>query len=206
MSELNDREKILAAMGGRKGLIDSGLPSLLFLISFNFTKEVRSSAYLALALSLILTIIRLARRETIQHSISGVLGVAICAWLSNRTGKAEDFYLPGLWTNVIYGIGYALSNLIGWPIIGVIIGPLVGENLRWRKNLSRRRMYVKATWLWVALFISRLAVQYPLYRSGNINLLGTARLVMGYPLFLLTAWGTWLIIRSGPAPDKEEKN
>jgi hypothetical protein len=206
MSELNDREKILAAIGGRKGLIDSGLPSLLFLISFNFTKEVRSSAYLALALSLILTIIRLARRETIQHSISGVLGVAICAWLSNRTGKAEDFYLPGLWTNVIYGIAYALSNLIGWPIIGVIIGPLVGENFRWRKNLSRRRMYIKATWLWVALFISRLAVQYPLYRSGNINLLGTARLVMGYPLFLLTAWGTWLIIKSGPAPDNEEKN
>ena len=205
-SDSNDREKILAAMGGTKGLIDSGLPSLVFLIAYNVTKEVRSSAYLALGLSLILTLIRLARRETIQHSISGVLGVAICAWLSNRTGKAEDFYLPGLWTNVIYGVGYALSNLIGWPIIGVMIGPLVGENLRWRKNPLRRRMYIKATWLWVALFISRLVVQYPLYRSGNINLLGTARLVMGYPLFLLTAWGTWLIIKAGPAPDNQDLN
>lgn len=203
MSEASDRERILGAMGGKKGLIDSGLPSLLFLIAFNFTEEVRTSAYLALGLSLILTLIRLVRRETIQHSISGVLGVAVCAWLSNRTGKAEDFYLPGLWTNVIYGVAYALSNLIGWPIIGVIIGPLVGENLRWRKNPLRRRMYVKATWLWVALFISRLAVQYPLYRSGNVNLLGTARLVMGYPLFLLTAWGTWVIIRSGPTPERE---
>lgn len=203
MSEASDRERILGAMGGKKGLIDSGLPSLLFLIAFNFTEEVRTSAYLALGLSLILTLIRLVQRETIQHSISGVLGVAVCAWLSNRTGKAEDFYLPGLWTNVIYGVAYALSNLIGWPIIGVIIGPLVGENLRWRKNPLRRRMYVKATWLWVALFISRLAVQYPLYRSGNVNLLGTARLVMGYPLFLLTAWGTWVIIRSGPTPERE---
>ena len=67
-------------------------------------------------------------------------------------------------------------------------------------------MYIKATWLWVALFISRLVVQYPLYRSGNINLLGTARLVMGYPLFLLTAWGTWLIIKAGPAPDNQDLN
>jgi hypothetical protein len=127
-----------------------------------------------------------------------VIGVAICAWLSNRTGKAEDFYLPGLWTNLGYGIAYMISNLLRWPVLGLLIGPLIGENLRWRKDPLRRRVYIKATWLWVGLFFIRLLVQYPLYKSGNVNALGTARLIMGYPLFIATAWLTWIVIKNGP--------
>jgi len=198
MSSEEDKAKILNAMGGKKGLLDSGLPALIFLVIFNVTKDVQQAAYGALALSLILTIVRLARRETIQHAISGVIGVAICAWLSNRTGKAEDFYLPGLWTNAIYGVAYLASIIVRWPIIGVIIGPLLEENLRWRKDPMRTKVYVKATWLWVGMFAVRLLVQYPLYVSGNVNVLGTARLVMGYPLFIATAWATWIVIKNGP--------
>jgi len=198
MSSEEDKARILNAMGGKKGLLDSGLPALIFLVIFNVTKDVQQAAYGALALSLILTIVRLARRETIQHAISGVIGVAICAWLSNRTGKAEDFYLPGLWTNAIYGVVYLASILVRWPIIGVIIGPLLEENLRWRKDPIRTKVYVKATWLWVGMFAVRLLVQYPLYVSGNVNVLGTARLVMGYPLFIATAWATWIVIKNGP--------
>lgn len=198
MSSEEDKARILNAMGGKKGLLDSGLPALIFLVIFNVTKDVQQAAYGALALSLILTIVRLARRETIQHAISGVIGVAICAWLSNRTGKAEDFYLPGLWTNAIYGVVYLVSIIVRWPIIGVIIGPLLEENLRWRKDPMRTQVYVKATWLWVGMFAVRLLVQYPLYVSGNVNVLGTARLVMGYPLFIATAWATWIVIKNGP--------
>ena len=198
MSADSDKEKILAAMGGKKGLLDSGLPALLFLIVFNIDKDIKTASYIALGFSLILTVFRLIKKETIQHAISGVIGVAICAWLSNRTGKAEDFYLPGLWTNLGYGTVYMISNLLKWPILGVIIGPLIGENFLWRKDPARRRVYIKATWLWVALFAIRLVVQYPLYKSGNINALGTARLIMGYPLFILTAWLTWLVIKNGP--------
>lgn len=206
MSNEEDKAKILRAMGGTKGLLDSGLPALIFLVIFNITKEVQQAAYGALALSLILTIIRLAKRETIQHAISGVVGVAICAWLSNRTGKAEDFYLPGLWTNAIYGAVYLVSILVRWPIIGVIIGPLLEENFRWRKDPLRTKVYIKATWLWVGMFAIRLLVQYPLYISGNVNALGTARLIMGYPLFIATAWATWIVIKSGPKLREDLRN
>ena len=198
MSSEEDKAKIVNAMGGKKGLLDSGLPALMFLVIFNVTKEVQQAAYGALALSLILTIIRLAKRETIQHAISGVIGVAVCAWLSNRSGKAEDFYLPGLWTNALYGAVYLVSIVARWPIIGVIIGPLVEENFRWRKDPERTKVYIKATWLWVGMFTVRLLVQYPLYISGNVNALGTARLIMGYPLFIATAWLTWIVIKNGP--------
>ena len=198
MSQNHDKEKILSALGGKKGLIDSGLPALIFLVSFNFNQDVRNSAYLALIFSLIVTLIRLFRRETIQHAVSGVIGVALCAWLANRSGKAEDFYLPGLWTNIIYGIAYTISILIRWPVVGLVLGPILGENFKWRQDEARRSVYVKATWVWVALFAIRLLVQLPLYLSGNVNALGTARLAMGYPLFFLAAYLTWQIIKNGP--------
>ena len=51
---------------------------------------------------------------------------------------------------------------------------------------------------WVGLFAARLIVQYPLYLSGNVNLLGTARLIMGFPLFAVAAWLTWQVVKSGP--------
>ena len=194
-----DKDKVLNALGGKRGLIDSGLPSLLFLIVFNLTnKDVNAALYAAVALSILLTLLRLLKRETIQHAFSGLIGVAICALISNRSGNAADFYLPGLWINAAYGLLYAITNLVKWPILGVMLGPILGENLLWRKDPARLNAYIKAGWLWVAMFAARLIVQYPLYKSGNINLLGTARLLMGYPLFILTAWGTWQILRKTP--------
>ena len=194
-----DKDKVLNALGGKRGLIDSGLPALVFLIVFNISgKDVNAALYSAVALSIVLTLLRLLKRETVQHAFSGLIGVGICALISKRTGNAADFYLPGLWINAGYGLLYAITNLVKWPILGVMLGPILGENLLWRKDPARLNAYIRAGWLWVAMFAARLIVQYPLYESGNINALGTARLLMGYPLFLLTAWGTWQILRKTP--------
>ncbi len=195
----SDEKKVINALGGTRGILDSGLPSLVFLIAFNLAHGLRDAAMAAVITSAFLAVVRLARKDTIQHVLTGFVGVAFCALLARKTGHATDFYLPGLIINVIYGSAYAIFNLIGLPILGLLLGPILGENLAWRKVPARKRAYVRAGWLWVVLFISRLIVQYPLYRAGNVNALGTARLVMGYPLFLLTAWGSWLVIRSVPA-------
>ena len=194
-----DKDKVLNALGGKKGLIDSGLPSLVFLIVFNLSgKNITSAIYAAIGLSIVLTFIRIVKRETVQHAFSGLIGVGVCAFIARRSGNAADFYLPGLWINAGYALLYALTNLFKWPLLGVVLGPILGENLLWRKDPARLKAYTKAGWLWVGMFSARLIVQYPLYQSGNVNLLGTARLLMGYPLFILTAWGTWLILRKTP--------
>lgn len=194
-----DKDKVLNALGGKKGLVDSGLPSLVFLIVFNLSgKNITSAIYAAIGLSIVLTFIRIVKRETVQHAFSGLIGVGVCAFIARRSGNAADFYLPGLWINAGYALLYALTNLFKWPLLGVVLGPILGENLLWRKDPARLKAYTKAGWLWVGMFAARLIVQYPLYQSGNVNLLGTARLIMGYPLFILTAWGTWLILRKTP--------
>ena len=199
----DDRDKVVNALGGKKGLIDSGLPSVVFLVVFNVTDTLRSAIIAALVLSLLLAIWRLARKDTIQHSISGVIGVLVCAYFANKSGNATDFYIPKLLTNLGYGTVYLIANLVGWPILGLVLGPLLGENFTWRNNPRRKRMYIKASWIWVGLFFSRIAIQYPIYKSGNVNLLGTVNLAMGYPLFFAAAYLSWMIIKSEPPVEKE---
>jgi hypothetical protein len=199
MSEHNqDKETVLKALGGKKGLIDSGLPSVIFLVAFNVKHDLRQAIVAALSLSIVLAIIRLAKKDTIQHSVSGILGVLICAYFANRSGNASDFYIPKLLTNLAYGTAYLVANLVGWPLLGIVLGPLLGENFEWRKNPERKKVYTRASWIWVGMFFSRIAVQYPIYRSGNVNLLGTVNLAMGYPLFFAAAYGSWLVIKTAP--------
>ena len=203
---MSDQNKVIEALGGKKGLLDSGLPALVFLIAFNISHDLQKAATSAIVTALVLAILRLAKKDTLQHVISGLIGVVFCAFLARKTGSAVDYYLPGLIINVIYGSVYLISNLVGLPILGLVLGPILGENLHWRKVAERKRAYIRAGWLWVAMFASRLIVQYPLYKTGNLTALGTARLVMGYPLFAAVAWGSWLIIRKVPAAIAPEKN
>jgi hypothetical protein len=198
MSQHEDRDKVLAAFGGKKGLIDSGIPSIIFLITFNIKHDLHTALYASVAVSILLTIIRLAKRDTVQHAFSGLIGALICAWFANRTGNPSDVFLPKLLTNLAYGSAYLIANLAGWPVLGLMLGPILGENLLWRKDPVRKAAYLRAGWLWIGMFFTRIAVQYPIYRSGNVNLLGTVNLAMGYPLFLATAYGSWLILKDVP--------
>ena len=204
MSHHEDRAKVLAAFGGKKGLIDSGVPALIFLIIFNIRKDLQEALIASLGVSAIITIIRLATKSTIQHAVSGLIGTLVCAWFANRSGEAVDLYIPKLLTNLGYGTVYLLSILLRWPLLGVLLGPILGEMFAWRKDPARRAAYTRATWLWVGMFFTRIAVQYPIYRSGNLNLLGTVNLAMGYPLFIATAYGSWMILKSVPSTKNQD--
>ena len=51
------------------------------------------------------------------------------------------------------------------------------------------------TWMWAGIFALRVAVQAPLWLSGQVAALGVAKLILGLPLFGLGAWATWWGLR-----------
>jgi len=194
-----DRAKIWSALGGTRGLLDSGLPSIVFLIAFNVAHSVKVAAGAAILLSLIFAVIRLVERDTIQHALSGIFGVAICAAFAMYSHSASGFYLPSIIKNAIFLALYVVGNLANFPIIGLTLGPILGENMEWRKNPPRLAVYKKVGWLWAGMFAIRIAIQLPLYLAKQVNLLGTANIFLGYPLYLVVIWLTWQSLRRVPA-------
>ena len=193
-----DKAKVVTALGGKKGIIDSTIPSLIFLLTYNVTHNLRICLYLSIAIAALLLIWRRIKRDTLVHAITGFIGIAFCGWFAWKTGEAKDYYAPSLWKNSGFASLYLISNLVKWPIIGVMLGPILGENMNWRKDPKRLAAYQKATWIWFALFAIRLGIQYPLYKTNQLNALGVANIFLGFPLYLATLWGTWLVIKSVP--------
>ncbi|MFJ5232035.1 DUF3159 domain-containing protein [Kitasatospora sp. NPDC088391] len=196
-------DTVMSAFGGVRGMIDITLPGLVYIVTFNITHQVAASAWAALALCAVFVVVRLLRRETIQHAFSGVFGVGISAWFAMKTGKAEDFYLPGLLWNVGYCAAFAVSALVRWPMIGIMLGPITGEMFTWRKqNPGRLAAYTRATWAWAVIMGLKPVVLFPLWAAGQVSLLGWLKVALGIPPMLLAMYVTWRILLTAPPPIK----
>jgi hypothetical protein len=200
-------EQLMAsAIGGWRGLVDGSLPAAVFLIVYLVDDHALPPAiWAAVGAGVLIAILRLVRHQSVQQVLTGFIGVAFSAWLVSRTGKAEDFYLPGLLINVAYGVGLAISCLVGHPLLGYGVGAATGDITGWRRVPEQRRAYTLATWFFVAVFALRLAVQLPLYLAGQVGALGVARLLMGWPLFALAALLSFRVIKrardEAPVPE-----
>jgi hypothetical protein len=148
----------------------------------------------------VLGAIRIVRKESVQQTIAGLVGVGFAAFIATRSGRAENFFLPGLLANAGYATAFLISIIAGRPLVGIILGSLGGEHGGWRDDRARRIAYTRATWLWVGLFLLRLAVQLPLYLAGAVVALGVARTAMGVPLFALGIWLTWRMVHREHSP------
>lgn len=183
------------AIGGWRGLIDSAVPTIVFLMVFVISgNELTPALIAALSAGAVIALWRVVRRERLQQVAAGFIGVGIAAGFAHFTDRAENFFLPGLLVNAAYGSALLISVLIGWPLIGVGLGYLTGDGTAWRNDTQLRRLYAAATWLWVGLFMLRLVVQLPLYFSGALGALGTVKIVMGWPLFLAAAYFTYRLL------------
>lgn len=195
---------MLKSAGGVQGIAESILPGLVFLVAFTMSRDLTVSLVAALAAAAIFTVIRIVQRRPLTQALAGVVGVGISAWLANTTGRAEDFYVLGFFTNVAYIAAMALSVVVKWPIAGLLFGFVRNEGFDWRKNPARLRTYANGTWIVVAVLALRLVVQVPLYLMGEPGLtaLATTRILMGAPLYILGLWVAWLVTKPAPQPSK----
>lgn len=193
---------IADATGGIRGLIESIAPGLVFVVVYLAAGELRPALIAATVVTLLAVVARLAQRTPLTQALAGAVGVGIGVFWAARSGQAQDYFVVGLWTNGGYLAACLISLVAGWPLVGVVVGLLRGEGTSWRTNPAERRVFAWATGLWAAMFGVRLAVQLPLYLGAQVAWLGTARLVMGVPLWALTLWITWLLVRTpGAARD-----
>lgn len=141
------------------------------------------SAIAALAVSLILVVVRLVTKDTVKHAFSGVFGVAFGVVFAMMTGNAKDFYLPGMLYTLGLGLAYIITTLCGVPLIGLILGPVFKENLSWRtRNPGRKKAYAKASFAWGAILLAKCAILFPLYWWADTAQLGWVLVGLKIPL------------------------
>src|SRR3954470_4912058 len=158
-----ERPGIAETLGGPLGVAESALPAVAFVVAYTVSgSDTKVSAGVAVAVGLGFGVARLIQRGPLLNVVSGMFGVLFAACVAAKSGKAENFFLPGLLLNAGYAGAFFISIVVGWPLVGVIVGAMDGEGHTWCGARVRTRVFVWATWVGVGLFSLRLLVQLPL--------------------------------------------
>jgi hypothetical protein len=185
------QQSVMDQLGGVSGLVYTSLPILIF-VPVNSIWNLTAAIWAAVGVAVLIAAWRVFRKESIQPAISGVLGVAVSAFIAHRTGDAKGYFLFGIYTSLAYGAAFVVSILIRWPLVGIIWGFLNGHGNLWRRHKGAVRAYDIATAAWALVFGARYVVQSQLYDTDHTGWLAVARIAMGWPLaglaFVVTIW------------------
>lgn len=196
---------VLKAVGGVRGILEALLPGLVFLVVYSVltsfagrnAQEALVPALIAsVGLAVVFTVARIVAKGQPTQAIAGLVGVLLSAALALWTGDARDNYVLGFFTNAGYALALLVSVFVRWPVVGLIVGFLMGDGTAWRGERRKVRIAQFLTLAWVGFFLLRLVVQVPLYLVDNVQALGLTRLLMGVPLYALMLVFTWLVVRA----------
>lgn len=200
-------EQIAEQLGGVRGLIESSLPVLAFVL-FNVVfgdavlgLDKKTALYWAIAASVLsavgIGVFRLLKKQPVRHAVNGLFGIAIGAFLAWRTGEAEDFYLPGILLTFGQAAVLLLSVFVRKPIIGYAWGIMANQGHQdWFGNAKLFRTFQWLTLVWVVSLSLRAGIQYYLWALGEANALGIVRILISWPIYAATfAFTAWAIHR-----------
>lgn len=193
------RRQLSKALGGIRGILEAAVPTIMFTVTFLLTRDIRTALYISVAGVLVLLVARIIQRSTIQFVFNSLVGIGVgaaFAWNSARSGgdsgdQALAYFLPGLLYNSVYAVVLILSVVVGWPLVGFLVGSVTGDPTAWHRDHQIVRLCRNLTWMLVLPCVLRVLVQGPIYLSGKqgladkdvmVGLLGASKLAMGWPL------------------------
>ena len=209
------RHRLATALGGWRGSIETALPTVVFVALWTWRQDVKLAAGAALAIALVLALVRVVQRSSLAHVVGAVFATAIAAFFAVRSGRAEAAFLPGILTNAAYLAATLVSIVTRWPAVGFLVGagdPRAQEDpFSWRRDRGMVRVCSRLTWVLVGVYAVRLAIMVPLYLSAQVAWLGAAKIVLGWPLWVasLAVMGWMLVaghtpLEPGAGPGAEE--
>ena len=197
-------EQVAQQLGGVRGLIESSIPVLVFVLTnviggwLHLADKLKVAIVVAVTSALLIAVFRLTRKQPIRHAINGLFGIALGAWLALRSGDERDFYLPGILLAVGYGVALIASVLVKRPLVGWIWSVVMaGGSSQWRTEPKLVRTFGWLTILWAAIYLVKAGIQAALYTADMATMLGVVRIVLGYPPYLLLlAVTVWAVRRA----------
>ncbi|MFC6153188.1 DUF3159 domain-containing protein [Nocardioides yefusunii] len=208
------REQLATALGGRRGMVEAAVPTILFTLVWLTRKDLDTALVVSISAAVVMLALRLVQRSTVQFCLNALFGIAIGWFFVNRSaasgGSAEDqalaYFLPGILYNGGYAVVMAFTVLIGWPLVGFMVGSVTGDPTAWHSNRQVVKLSKVLTWLLAAPCVLRVVAQAPVYLAGKsgsmdadtaVAVLGTTKIIMGWPVQLATlALMVWVLGRN----------
>ncbi len=208
------RAQLSQALGGRRGMIEAAVPTLVFTGLWLTTRSLNTALVISVAAAVLLLIVRLVQRSTVQFVVNALVGIGI-GWLfvarsaaggGTEQDQALAYFLPGILYNSAYTVVLAVTCLIGWPLVGFMVGSVTGDPTAWHSDKATVKLCTRLTWLLVLPCALRVAIQAPLWLAGDsgsldpdtaVAILGVLKVVLGWPLQLgALASMVWLLSRN----------
>ena len=123
-----DRHLVLDQLGGWRGMLDATLPTVAFIVA-NALGGLKVGIWTALGVAVLVFLLRIVRRESVQQGVSGLIGVGIAVAIAAASGQARDFFVLGILRNAAIGVVLMGSILFRWPLVGVIAEFLAPSHL-----------------------------------------------------------------------------
>ena len=123
-----DRHLVLDQLGGWRGMLDATLPTVAFIVA-NALGGLKIGIWTALGVAVLVFLLRIVRRESVQQGVSGLIGVGIAVAIAAASGQARDFFVLGILRNAAIGVVLMGSILFRWPLVGVIAEFLAPSHL-----------------------------------------------------------------------------
>ncbi|GAB3084073.1 DUF3159 domain-containing protein [Pedococcus soli] len=202
------RQRLSKALGGWRGSLETALPTVAFVVVWTATKDVRTAVIAAAAVIVVLAVVRLAQRQSLQFVGSAALATAIAAFFALRSGRAQDAFLPGILTSAAWGVAALVSVVSRWPLVGFMVGagdPRAAEDpFSWHRDRGLVRVCQRLTMVLVVMYAVRVAIMLPLYFAGEVAWLGVAKVALGWPLWLAGLAVMGLMLVRGQTPQDLE--
>jgi len=208
------RGQLAKALGGRRGMAEAAVPTILFTVTWLTLRDLDLALSISIGAALVLLAIRLVQRSTVQFVVNALFGIGIGWYFVHRaaqSGGSEQeqalaYFLPGLLYNGGYAVVLAFTCLIGWPLVGFMVGSITGDPTAWHSDKQVVKLCNRLTWLLVAPCLLRVAIQGPIWLAGNsgsmdpdaaVAALGVLKIALGWPLQLAAlASMIWLLSRN----------
>lgn len=194
------RRQLGVALGGRRGVLESAVPTLAFTLVYLTLDDLRLALVVAGSAAGALLVVRLVQRSTVQFVLNSLLGIGLGAVFALRSGEAADVFLPGILYNAAYGAVMLVSIAVRWPVVGFLIGSVTGDPTGWRADPGVLRLCSRLTWLLLLPCVVRVAVQLPLYLADAVGWLGASKVALGWPVQLLALAAAAALLARGRTP------
>ncbi|MBP2321277.1 hypothetical protein JOF56_001662 [Kibdelosporangium banguiense] len=185
---MTKRESLGEVLGGRRGALDASIPPLAFVVGWLAADQsIGIGAAAAVAVSALMGVYRLVKGGKVTALVVSVAMVAAAALIALHTGRAQDFFLLRLMSNGASALLWSASIVVRWPLLGVVVGVVLGQKTRWRKDSDLVKAYGRASWVWVLLqYALRVVVWGLLWWAGEVVALSVVTFVMSWPLVAAT--------------------